>query len=58
MGYNKIMEVNNVGTKIDYVALLKPLEKILENDKMEASDKIEMTLEVIKEVLKQAETNN
>lgn len=45
-----------MGTKIDYVALLKPLEKILENDKMEAEDKIAMTLEVIREVLKQAES--
>ena len=44
-----------MGTKIDYVALLKPLEKILENDKMESNDKIQMTLEVIKEILSQAE---
>ena len=45
-------------TRLDYVALLKPLEKILENDKMDGDDKISMTLEVIKEVLKQAETKD
>ena len=44
-----------MGTKIDYVALLIPLEKILKSDEMSAESKINMVLEVIAEVLKQAE---
>ena len=44
-----------MGKKITYVSLLKPLEKILETEKMESNDKIQTTLEVIKEILAQAE---
>ena len=40
---------------IDYVALLKPLEKILKSDELPPESKINMVLDVIAEVLKQAE---
>jgi len=44
-----------MGTKIDYIALLKPLEKLLETEELKDAVKISMTLSVIKEILEQAE---
>ena len=44
-----------MGTKIDVVVGFKPLEKILKNDKLSDTDKIQMALEIIEEVLAEAE---
>ncbi|MCL2054639.1 MAG: hypothetical protein FWG90_09460 [Oscillospiraceae bacterium] len=44
-----------MATKIDYVALIRPLQTILKSDKINSDDKIEMVLEVMAEILKQAE---
>ena len=46
-----------MGTKIDYVAILKPLETILANEKLSAEDKNKMALEVIKAILENAGTD-
>jgi len=47
-----------MGTKIDYIALLKPLETMLSTPELTDKAKISMTLSVIKEILAQAEKAN
>ena len=43
-----------MGTKIDFIAAFKPLEIIIENDTMDAEEKLKMIQLVVKEVLKEA----
>ena len=44
-----------VGTKIDVVVAYKPIKKILENKEMSLEKRVEMALELVDEVLEQAE---
>jgi len=45
-----------MGTKIDFIAAFKPLQKILRNEKLDDSEKVEMVLEVIEDVLEEAKS--
>ncbi|MCL2053716.1 MAG: hypothetical protein FWG90_04630 [Oscillospiraceae bacterium] len=47
-----------MATKIDYIVLFKPLEKLIKNPKISAEEKLKMIEEVIDDILKQAEKEN
>ena len=47
--------VIKVDKKIDVVVAYKPIKKILENEEMSLEKRVEMTLELVDEILEQAE---
>ena len=45
-----------MGAKIDYVAVFKPVETILDSNKLSDAEKIEMIRDVVKEILEQSKS--